>query len=112
MVGFRSSAAGGVLPLEFLVDGLRRTVTLPATMSVNGADSYRAAARLGLGLIQVPRYALDEDLTRGLLVPVLEDTPPSPTPVSLIYPRNRLLSPRVRVFIDWVAKAFAAQGVR
>lgn len=112
MVGFRSSATGGVLPLEFLADGVRRTVTLPATMSVNGADSYRAAARLGLGLIQVPRYALDEDLARGMLVPVLEDTPPSPTPVSLIYPRNRLLSPRVRVFIDWVAKAFAAQGVR
>jgi DNA-binding transcriptional LysR family regulator len=112
MVGFRSSATGSVLPLEFMVDGARRTAMLPMTLSVSGADSYRAAARLGLGLIQVPRYALEDDLTAGALAPVLEDTPPSPTPVSLIYPRNRLLSPRVRVFIDWVTKAFAAHRPR
>ncbi|HEU0094912.1 MAG TPA: LysR substrate-binding domain-containing protein, partial [Rhizomicrobium sp.] len=76
-----------------------------------GADSYRAAARLGFGLIQVPRYGLQEDFARGTLVPVLEDTPPSPMPISLLYPRNRLLSPRVRVFIDWVVKEFAAQAI-
>jgi len=107
MIGFRSSATGGVLPLEFMVAGVRRTAMLPMTLSVNGADSYRAAARLGLGLIQVPRYALGEDFDRGTMMPVLEATPPSPTPVSLLYPRNRQLSPRVRVFIDWVAREFA-----
>jgi DNA-binding transcriptional LysR family regulator len=110
MIGFRSSATGGVLPLEFMVAGVRRTAILPMTLSVNGADSYRAAARLGLGLIQVPRYGLEEDLARGTLVLVLEQTPPSPTPVSLLYPRNRQLSPRVRVFIDWVAQEFSAQA--
>ncbi len=108
MIGFRSSATGGVLPLEFIVAGARKSVTLPMTLSVNGAESYRAAARLGLGLIQVPRYALAEDFARGTLVALLEDTPPSPTPVSLLYPRGRQLSPRVRVFIDWIAKAFAS----
>ncbi|WEX89608.1 hypothetical protein PZN02_001699 [Sinorhizobium garamanticum] len=30
-----------------------------------------------------------------------------PTPVSLFYPRSRQLSPRVRVFIDWLVKVFA-----
>jgi DNA-binding transcriptional LysR family regulator len=111
MIGFRSSSTGGVLPLEFVVDGAHKTVMLPMTLSVNGAESYRAAARLGLGLIQVPRYALEEDFSRGTLVPLLEDTPPSPTPVSLLYPRGRQLSPRVRVFIDWIAKAFASHKV-
>ena len=109
MIGFRSSATGGVLPLEFIVAGLRKTVTLPMTLSVDGAESYRAAARLGLGLIQVPRYALAEDFARGTLMPLLEDTPPSPTAVSLLYARGRQLSPRVRVFIDWIAKVFASQ---
>jgi DNA-binding transcriptional LysR family regulator len=28
-------------------------------------------------------------------------------PVSLLYPRNRQLSPRVRVFIDWLMRAFS-----
>jgi len=109
MIGFRSSATGGVLPLEFMVGGVRKTAMLPMTLSVNGAESYRAAARLGFGLIQVPRYALEEDFSHGALVPVLEDTPPSPTPVSLLYPQGRQLSPRVRVFIDWASKIFALQ---
>jgi len=37
---------------------------------------------------------------------VLADYRPSSTPVSLLYPHNRQLSPRVRVFIDWVTKEF------
>jgi DNA-binding transcriptional LysR family regulator len=27
-------------------------------------------------------------------------------PVSLLYPRNRQLSPRVRVFLDWAMRLF------
>jgi DNA-binding transcriptional LysR family regulator len=104
MIGFHSSATGNVLPLEFIVDGVLHTVTLPASLSVNGADSYAAAARLGLGLIQAPRYRFEEDLRRGTLVTVLPDYPPSPSPVSVLYPRNRQLSPRVRVFIDWLVR--------
>jgi DNA-binding transcriptional LysR family regulator len=108
MVGFHSSAAGTLLPLEFVVDGAVREVRLPATVSVNGAESLVAAARLGLGLIQVPRYHVEDDLKRGTLVAVLPDCPPSPTPVSLLYPRHRQLSPRVRVFIDYVMREFGA----
>ena len=107
MVGFHSSGAGALLPLEFVVDGTVHEMTLRATVSVNGAESLVAAARLGLGLIQVPRYHVEHDLKRGTLVAVLPDCPPSPTPVSLLYPRNRQLSPRVRVFIDWLTRAFA-----
>jgi DNA-binding transcriptional LysR family regulator len=106
MVGFRSSATGNLLPLEFSVDGALRNVTLPATVAVNGAESLVAAARLGLGLIQLPRYHVESDLEAGTLLLVLPAFPPSPTPVSLLYPRNRQLSPRVRVFIDWLLRAF------
>jgi DNA-binding transcriptional LysR family regulator len=37
---------------------------------------------------------------------VLSDWPTPSVPVSLLYPRNRQLSPRVRVFIDYVMRAF------
>ncbi len=107
VVGFRSSATGGVLPLEFTENGKVRTAMLPATVSVNAAESLVAAARLGLGLMQAPRYHLEGDLAEGTLVEVLPDNRPTPTPVSLLYPHNRQLSPRVRVFIDWVVRAFA-----
>ena len=110
MVGFRSSATGGLLPLEFTVDGLVREITLPATISVNAAESYFAAAKLGLGLIQVPRYHAEDALRSGELLHVLREFPPTQTPVSMLYPRSRQLSPRVRVFIDWLIKVFAGQA--
>src|SRR3546814_14804835 len=71
-------------------------------MSVNAADSYYAAAMLGFGLIQAPRYRAEAALKSGELIEVLADYPPTPTPVSLLYSLNRQLSPRVRVFIDWL----------
>jgi DNA-binding transcriptional LysR family regulator len=109
MIGFRSSATGGLLPLEFTIDSATRNITLPATVSVNAAESYFAAAKLGLGLIQVPRYHAEHALKSGELLHVLRDFPPTRTPVSMLYPRNRQLSPRVRVFIDWLVRVFARQ---
>jgi DNA-binding transcriptional LysR family regulator len=35
---------------------------------------------------------------------VLRDFEPPPLPVSIVYPHARLLSTRVRVFVDWLTK--------
>ncbi|HFI5335706.1 TPA: LysR family transcriptional regulator [Serratia liquefaciens] len=110
MVGFRSSASGTLMPLEFTVAGQTQQVTLPCTVSVSAAESLVAAARMGLGIIQVPRYHLRDSLDNGSLLPLLPQFPSTPMPVSLLYPRNRQLSPRVRVFIDWFSKVFAARN--
>lgn len=110
MVALRSLSTGNLRPLEFVVDGNVRTLTLPAPMSVTGTESYLATAKLGLGLVQIPRFHGEADFERGTLVPVLTEFPPPSVPVSLLYPRNRQLSARVRVFIDWAAREFAARG--
>jgi DNA-binding transcriptional LysR family regulator len=106
-IGFMSSVTGAALPLEFTVGGEIRNVVLPATVTVGAAESYVAAARLGLGLIQVPHYHVAADLAAGSLFEVLPAYRPSPTPVSLLYAHRRQLSLRVRVFIDWLAREFA-----
>jgi DNA-binding transcriptional LysR family regulator len=108
MVGFKSTATGAVLPLEFVQRGERKTVTLPTPVTVTSADTLVECARLGLGLIQKPRYSAAADLASGRLIEVLGDTPPPPTPVSILYPRARHQSPRVRAFIDWAERAFTA----
>ena len=108
MVGFVSSATGQVIPLEFSVDGTLRNLTPHVVVAVTAAETMVSAAKLGLGLIQVPRYHVSADLEAGRLVEVLKDFRPSPTPVSLLYPHGRQLSPRVRVFIDWLTEEFAA----
>jgi DNA-binding transcriptional LysR family regulator len=106
MIGFVSSATGNVVPLEFTVDGELQNVTTALALSVVSGDMMVATARMGLGLIQVPRYHIESDLASGALVEVLAEHRPSPTPVSVLYPRTRQLSPRVRVFIDWLAGVF------
>lgn len=106
MIGLRSLTTGALAPLEFALAGGYRKMVLPATVSVTGTETYLTVARLGLGLFQVPLFHAQQDLRSGALVPVLADHPPPSVPVSLLYPPNRQLSPRVRVFMDWAAKQF------
>ena len=111
MVGYRSTATGQLIPLEFQQAGQLRYVPLQARVRVSGADAFLGAALAGLGIIQAPRYRMDPYIARGQLVELLPETPPTPSPLSLVYPRNRTPSPRLRVFIDWVAGVFEQTGV-
>lgn len=104
MIGFVSSRTGQPLPLEFADGGRTIEVILPARVLVSGADTSAVAARLGLGLVQSPRVRFADDLSAGRLVEILEQYRPAPTPISILYPSNRQLPPRVRVFIDWLVE--------
>jgi len=106
MVGFLSSRTGEVLPLEFTVGTVMQAVRLPYRITANNSDTMADLARLGLGLIQAPRYRFVDDLAAGRLVEVLAQYPPSRTPLSALYPHNRQLTPRLRVFLDWVTMRF------
>ena len=108
MVAFISSRTGDVLPLEFSVGGALRNVVLPSRVRVNNSDTMADLARLGCGLTQAPRYRFADDLASGALVEVLAKHPPSPTPLSALYPQNRQLALRLRVFLDWISGIFAA----
>jgi DNA-binding transcriptional LysR family regulator len=110
MVGLRRLSTGVLEPLQFVMGGGTERVLLPAPMSVTGPESYIVSARLGLGLVQMPNFHAVDDLARGTLVRVLPDFPPPTVPVSLLYPPNRQLSPRVRLFMDWAAREFEARN--
>jgi DNA-binding transcriptional LysR family regulator len=107
-VGLRSITTGALAPFEFVrPEGVLR-VEVAAPLSVTGPESYLGAVCLGLGLAQMPIFHIQRDLAEGRLEQVLADHAVPPAPVSVLYPRNRQLSPRVRVFIDWVVQQFAA----
>jgi len=106
MVGFRATGSNTYMPLEFCVEDKVHTLSLSSSVVVNSAETLVMAARCGLGIIQVPRYHVERDIKEGLLIPILEETPPSPSPVSLLYPRNRKYASRVKVFIEWLSTLF------
>ncbi len=106
-IGFLSSRTGQTMPLEFTVGVVVRQIRLPGRLTVNNSDTMADLARRGFGLIQAPRYRFEQDLANGVLVEVLREFPPPPTPLTALYPQNRQLAPRLRVFLDWVVKIFA-----
>ena len=103
MIGFVSTATRAVMPLEFQIDEGVRMVSLPVSVTVTAAATNASLARLGFGLIQVPRYRVAHDLETGALIEVLADYPPTVSPVYLLYVAERQLSPRVRIFIEWAS---------
>ncbi len=107
-VNYLSSATGRGLPLDFTVEGRNVQVRPRAVVSVTGAELYTSAALAGLGLVQVPRYRVERELAAGELKIVLPGAPPAPMPVSVLYPQNRQVSARVRVFTQWLAEVIAA----
>ncbi|SDZ66696.1 LysR family transcriptional regulator [Pseudomonas sp. NFIX28] len=106
-VNYVSRTTAKLFPFEFMVDGELREVAIEGALSVFGAEIYAASAVAGLGLIQCPRYRMVQQISQGLVREILTATPPPPMPVSVLYPHNRHMSPRVRVFVDWLAEVFA-----
>jgi len=106
-VDYVSSASGRAIALDFMVDGRNVTARPASVVSVTGAELYTSAALAGLGLVQVPRYRVERELAAGHLRIVLPHLPPAPMPVSVLYPQNRQVSARVRVFTQWLVQVFA-----
>jgi DNA-binding transcriptional LysR family regulator len=106
MIGLLAPDAIEIAPLIFQIGAITRRIVLPAMMTVTGPETNVAAACLGLGIIQVPRYRAASELANGTLVEVLPDIPSAQLPVHVLYPHRHQLSPRVRVFIEWVEQQF------
>ena len=105
-VRFFASSGNVDYPFEFAVDGETREYEVRGWMAVSDAECNVAAALRGCGLIQLPRFHVEEELSAGRLVEVLAEYPSPPLSLSAMYPYHRQLSPRVRVFVDWIVDVY------
>jgi len=105
-VNYVSRTTAKLFPFEFMVDGELQEVSIDGALSVFGAEIYSASAVAGLGIIQCPHYRMADLIEQGVMREILQETPPPLMPVSVLYPQNRHMSPRVRVFVDWLAEIF------
>lgn len=109
-VNFFSAKTGRIFPFEFERAGEKLEITGPHQAAANDADTYLEAGLAGLGIMQSPRTRrLQELLDAGRLVPVLAAWSAGQLPLYVMYPRNRHLSARVRVFVDWVVELYAGK---
>ena len=114
VVEYFSSASGKRYGLEFQVGDQVRLPDLPKRLAVNSAEGYLAACVAGYGLVQTPHYHVAQLLREGRLQEVLSDCLPPRLALTALYPQHRQLSPRVRVFVDWLVELCArpASGFR
>ncbi|MEC3909565.1 LysR family transcriptional regulator [Sphingobium sp. CR2-8] len=106
MVGYTASATGKPYPLKFGAGQQYREILLPFQIKARGAENYSAAGLAGLGLIQIPHSWVVQEIAAGAFIPVITTAPPPALPVFILYPQNRYLASRLRVFIDWITEVF------
>jgi DNA-binding transcriptional LysR family regulator len=106
VVRFAANSGMNDYPLELWVDGELRAFRLNGWISVNDAEHYVTCALRGCGLIQLPRFHVEDELRAGHLVEVLTDWQSPTLPISAMYSYRRQLSARVRVFVDWLGALY------
>ncbi len=107
VVGYFGTRTGRPQSLNFSAKGERLELSGRSLIAVNDSNAYATAGVAGLGLIQAPRFMVQQELEAGALRPVLTDWTTDSLPLYVVYPPNTHLSNRLRVFVDWVADLFA-----
>jgi LysR family transcriptional regulator for bpeEF and oprC len=102
-----SPRTGKIFDWVFAKNSVRIQTSLRGHIALDDENSYVAAAEAGLGIAQIPAFVLKEAMERGSLELVLGDWFPEPVPLNIVYPENRHLSSKIRVFVDWIADLFS-----
>jgi DNA-binding transcriptional LysR family regulator len=106
-IGYFSAGTGQHHPFDFTLNGERHEVRARHVIAVNEGNAYVAAGLAGLGVLQGPEFMVLNHLQTGALRRVLHEWTSEPVPLHVVYPPNRHLSNKVRVFVDWIADLFA-----
>jgi LysR family transcriptional regulator for bpeEF and oprC len=105
-VRFFSGRTQRAFAWELLVDGNWIKLDLGGMVAVNDGDANLICALQGLGLARCARYRARAHFEDGSLLPVLPDVPMPSLPISLLYPKGRMATPKLRVFAGWLTELF------
>ena len=81
-------------------------VTVSGSFRSNNAELLRAAALEGIGIAALPTWVVAEQLRSGMLRRVLTAWEAPVSTIYAVYPGNRLMSMKVRAFVDHLARCF------
>lgn len=78
------------------------TVSVTARYVTNSADAAIVQAENGGGIAMLLSYQVIDAVRAGRLAVVLQRFEPPPRPIQIVYPTTRLLSAKVRAFVELV----------
>ena len=104
LVSYLLPSNGRAVPFRFRGEDGAFEIKAEHRIGINESNAHLAAAMAGMGLVQTFGYAAGAALRSKALVEVLQPWRPAPYPFHVVYPNNRHVTPRLRVFIDWLAQ--------
>ncbi|ONG56011.1 transcriptional regulator [Pseudoroseomonas deserti] len=83
-------------------------VAVAGRLRFSNAEACARAAEAGFGIARLPSFVAGPALRDGRLVPLLRDVEPPAFGLYALYPPARQLPLKLRVLVDFLARAFAA----
>lgn len=99
-VVFRLPTSGRDRPWQFRQRGTAVELSPSPHVRISETEGLVQAAKLGLGICQLPDMLVEDELARGELVELLPTSRPESLPIHLVYPSSRLVPSRVRAAIE------------
>jgi len=84
-------------------DGKGLRIALPTTTIASTLEPLIHLAENGFGITCLPYFAVAQQLREGKLVPILDDFTAETGVFRVLWPTSRYLSPKIRVFVDFMA---------
>lgn len=92
-------------------EGPWQAVAVSGRIRMNDSEALREATLAGLGIALLPTWVVGSDIARGTLVRLLPEwtaqlAPSAEPAIWAVYPPKRIVSPKVRVFVDFLSERF------
>jgi DNA-binding transcriptional LysR family regulator len=107
-IHFKYPTSGRIAPWAF--GAPFDALVLQKGLVLNNTDAELRAVLDGMGLAHLPVYVARPYLQAGTLVPVLASFMVPFGSLSLVWPSNRQLSPKVRAFVDFIVENLVARN--
>jgi DNA-binding transcriptional LysR family regulator len=89
---------------HFKEAGKEKNIRVKGRIRYNSGYGLVDAALKGLGIVQLPDYYVQEHIASGELMTLLDKYREPEEGVWAVYPQNRHLSPKIRLFVDYLAE--------
>lgn len=107
--GIRFTGRSVLSEWQYRENGRNLTVRFTPRLITNSVDAAINACRDGLGIGAFLSYMVQAPVRAGELKPLLRKYESEPLPIHFLYPHSKLLSARVRAFIDFAVPRLREQ---
>ena len=89
---------------EFKKEDKISHVSIKPRILCNTAELEVSMAKQGIGITRLPLFCCEDEIKTGELVSIMQDYDPIELGIYAVYPHRQYLTPKVRVFVDFLVE--------